>query len=202
MKWTSEQNKKLIELGSSSKDFDKIAQEIYQLYDVKHSGPACKIQYYKLINKPEDPETELSLKQIMTKKSKKEYIRLWRLQHEDEYRAYYKKYNRSAKYKQIAKIKREELYQDVNYRLARSIRNALYRLMKSKTNIKTSILDYSSNQLKEHLEKHFHSIMDFNNYGSVWSIKFINAPENFNLKNKEEFEKASSLKNLTVDYSK
>lgn len=80
------------------------------------------------------------------------------------------------------------------------INRSIYRAFKKKKEgfIWESVINISYKELKEHLEKQFDDVMNWDNYGSHWVIDKIIPTSMFkysNVKN-NEFKKAWSLKNL------
>ena len=61
-----------------------------------------------------------------------------------------------------------------------------------------SLVDYSLEELKQHLEKQFVEGMNWNNYGSHWHIDHIRPVVSFDIKSTdcEDFKKCWSLKNI------
>lgn len=201
MKWTNKQHKLLIELGDKHKDknWQDIANQINLTFGTKYTQFACSSRYYSTHNKKEiDIDNELTLRQIMRKKSNTEYQRLYRLQNEDHYRAHYRKYNKSKKFKEIRKAYRQKKANDPNFKLANNIRTSVCKLLRSKNNIKSKVLMMTRDQLRKHVENKFDKYLNWDNYGKLWTLKYVTTLESFDLRNEEEFKKACSLDNITI----
>lgn len=145
------------------------------------------------------------------KEEKKEYDRVYRKTHVDRIRNYSNEWH-SNKYET-----------DVFFRLSKvvsaNIRNVLFNNNSGKNGISCfTKLDYSIQQLKEHLEKRFESWMSWNNYGKydvkvwddndpatwTWQIDHI-IPQSdlpYTSMDDENFKKCWALENLRPYSSK
>ncbi len=85
---------------------------------------------------------------------------------------------------------------DINYRLAKNIRNRIYKLIKgNRPGSAVKNLGCTIEELKLHLESKFQDNMSWDNYGK-WHIDHIRPLDGFNLTNPEEFKKACHYSNL------
>lgn len=81
----------------------------------------------------------------------------------------------------------------INRNFSKRIRNAI-----KKNQPLENMLDYTLEELIEHLEKQFRKGMSWENYGKVWHIDHIKPIFSFNYKTKddEDFKKCWALENL------
>lgn len=105
------------------------------------------------------------------------------------------------KWKQYVCEKRNE-EQKINYKMRKHVSKMVRLYLKKQNKIKKSsvwkALDYTPQQLKEHLEKQFDSNMSWDNYGTYWHIEHI-IPQSkliYENYNDENFKKCWTLENL------
>jgi len=100
------------------------------------------------------------------------------------------------KYKEAARNYQKEKRKDNFKRLSMNLSKAIWECLKEKKNrIRwEKFVDYSLNDLKEHLESKFKNSMTWDNYGSYWHLDHIKPLSWFNLET--EFNKAWALNNL------
>ena len=103
----------------------------------------------------------------------------------------------SEKKKQNAYVK-NKYKTNPNYRLRHSFSSLLRHHLKTNKNKKHTfnILNYSLEDLKNHLEKKFNKKMNWDNYGKYWHVDHIIPASHFNQLNELEFIKCWSLENL------
>lgn len=89
---------------------------------------------------------------------------------------------------------------NLNYRINQNIGIDIWHALKQNKNGKKwqTLVGYSVEDLKNHLEKSFDDNMKWNNYGSYWSIDHIKPRSLFNFKNHtdKEFKECWALENL------
>lgn len=117
----------------------------------------------------------------------------------DKIKEYQEKYNK--KYRK--RYYKNKLKTDINYQMSQWCRNQIYRCINSNKNKHTfDILGYTSQDLREHLEKQFRDGMNWSNHGTLWHIDHIKPLCSFNFElpngevNYEEVKIANSLDNL------
>ena len=119
---------------------------------------------------------------------KKEYDRKWRAANPEK---------NLASINRAAKVRLSTLKGKLNCRLASSIRSSLKAGTKKNRHWE-SLVDFTIDQLKNHLEKLFTPEMTWENYGTYWSIdhKLPIAVFNFEKPEHIDFRLCWSLKNL------
>lgn len=136
-----------------------------------------------------------------------DYAKNYRNEHKQEIKAYRKAYyarntNRlktySSEYKRQNKDKVHDYYMHnkINYDLFKAINSAFKGILNK--SIYFDYLDYTIQELKEHLESQFTPEMSWDNYGSYWEIDHIIPINTFCLKSfeDEDFRVCWSLSNL------
>jgi len=137
------------------------------------------------------------------------YTNVWnkKRRSEDEnlhkwYKEYNKQYNKTHREK-INKNKLKRIHSNPSIKLKATISTAIYNSLKGRNILKNkykwqSLVGYSVQQLKEHLERQFMPEMTWKNYGSYWHIDHIRPQSWFNFKSvkDEEFKKCWALENL------
>ena len=120
---------------------------------------------------------------------------------------YNKKYKQTEKYKQRRRQYNIKYYnkkkKDINFTISQLCRQYVFRCIKDKKDKHTfDILGYTSQDLREHLEKQFRDGMNWSNHGTLWHIDHIKPLCSFNFElpngevNYEEVKIANSLDNL------
>ncbi len=126
------------------------------------------------------------------KECMKNYKDLWKVENKEHYAIYNNNYIKNRK------------ENDINYRIKCNLSTNLYHIIKYRKNffpIK-KILNYTIDELRKHLEIQFNENMDWNNYGSYWSIDHIIPQSLYNFVkedgylNFDEIQKCYSSKNL------
>lgn len=113
-------------------------------------------------------------------------------------------FSRESKDKYNAYVK-NKYYNNINYRLAVSLRNRTYIAVKKgqKTGSAVSDLGCSIKELRNYLEEKFSEGMNWNNWGEKgWHIDHIAPLSSFDLSNREEYLKAVNYKNLQPLWAK
>lgn len=156
-------------------------------------------QYFKqnYDRKKDDIQYKKSLKDYNTKNKEKNkiYMKQYKQSHKDYFIDYMRNYN-----KRRCKV-------DLNFKISKWCRTQIRRCLNSKKKANTfNILDYTPEQLINHLQQHFKHDMNWDNYGKVWNIDHIKPLCSFNFiddngeVNYEEVRKANSLQNLIPLY--
>lgn len=92
---------------------------------------------------------------------------------------------------------KKRLKEDNNYRLKFNLASNFRNHLKNKNGRKTfDILGYTVNELRNHLEVQFDSLMNWDNYGSYWHVDHIKPASLFNHENDNEVMECWSLNNL------
>lgn len=107
-----------------------------------------------------------------------------------------KKRYRNKNLKEVQKKQREyqrEKIKDPTYRLSKNISKAIWSWLKGNKNYRhwEDFVDYSLEELREHLESQFDNYMSWDNYGSYWHVDHIK-PKSLC----ESFEEIWKLSNL------
>jgi len=104
----------------------------------------------------------------------------------------YKKYN--------VKYHKEMYHLNISHKLSKNFSNAIYRnLAKQKSNTHwEEFVDFTLDELKQHLESLFDDNMSWDNYGSYWHVDHIVPVAAFNYQSylDESFKRCWSLQNL------
>ena len=109
------------------------------------------------------------------KKNKKEYLRKQReRKNSDEFREWARKHDAKRR-------------QNIDFRLAKSLRDRLYHAIKRglKFQSASKLVGCSIDELKEHLSKQFDDVMSWENYGK-WHIDHIRPCDSFDLTDKDQ----------------
>ena len=117
-----------------------------------------------------------------------DYQKEWRANNPEKYKAQYM--NRDKKKSQ-----------DPKYKLCKSMRNGMLQSLKNGSKNGRSwesLVDYTIQDLKKHLEALFDDRMSWDNYGSYWHIDHIRPRSSFNFDKPEdeEFKECWALSNL------
>jgi hypothetical protein len=139
-----------------------------------------------------------------TKERKSKNHKKWYLDNKDKWNSYIKEYREknADKIRQIKRIyHKTRKNNDPIYKLINNFRTAIYQVLKE-NNVKKNghyfaILQYSQNDLIDHLEKQFIDGMTWENYGK-WHVDHIRPVSSFKINEigDEEFMKCWSLQNL------
>jgi len=117
-----------------------------------------------------------------------EYNRKWRKKKIEHFR----KWNR-----EYAKTKRRK---NLKFRLDSNMSSMIWKTLKKEKNERhwEILVDYSLEELMNHLEQHFDDKMNWDNYGTYWVIDHLIPRRVFRYKTAEnpEFKKCWALKNL------
>jgi len=153
-----------------------------------------KNQYNKQYNQEHKEEKKQYNKQWRQdhKEEKKQYNKQWRQdhreqtkqynqEHREQTKQYNKQYNQDHKEekKQYNKQWSKNRYQiDIMYRLNRIIRSAIKQSLKKNSLSKNhrpweTLVGFTIQELKLHLEKQFDSNMNWNNHGTYWHLDHI-----------------------------
>jgi hypothetical protein len=92
---------------------------------------------------------------------------------------------------------------DYAYKLKKQLGSAVWAYLKRDSNSKyLSLLPFHISELKPHLEKQFKSDMNWNNYGTCWSLDHIKPISSFNIvdENCDDFRECWSFNNLQPLY--
>lgn len=115
----------------------------------------------------------------------------------------HRKYNQEHKEQRLRYKGKWQKYQretNPKYRLDENMGTAIWRSLKDKKAGRKweTLVNYTLKELIEHLEKHFNSKMNWNNYGSYWAVDHIKPSSLFNYTSPEdlEFKQCWTLKNL------
>jgi len=135
------------------------------------------------------------------KEHKKEYSRKWR----EENPEYSKEYREEHK-KQYNEYQQERRKNNQKYRLNNNISRAIRHSLNNGKSGRhwEDLVDYTLDDLKEHLEDQFENWMNWDNHGTAnkdkktWQIDHIKPVNSFdfNLPNNEEFKQCWALENL------
>ena len=141
---------------------------------------------------------------IKNKEYLDEYIKKWYEQNKEYRKEYLKEYceNNVDKIRELKRnYQKTRKNNDPIYKLINNFRTAIYQVLKE-NNVKKNghyfaILQYSQNDLIEHLEKQFIDGMTWENYGK-WHVDHIRPVSSFKINEigDEEFMKCWSLQNL------
>lgn len=152
-------------------------------------------------------------KEFETNKSKQKYCtKECYEKHDREYmliylQTYNSKYKSTKKYKEKRTEYNKTYFNknknDINFIISNLCRQHVSRCIKREKNRHTfDILGYTSQDLREHLEKQFRDGMNWSNHGTLWHIDHIKPLCSFNFElpngevNYEEVKIANSLDNL------
>lgn len=124
----------------------------------------------------------------------------WQQNHPEEY---YKSVLRSRK-KYLKRLKDNDFSKYMQIKLTKYMRTKISQLVKNKTKHTFDALNYSVNDLINHLEKKFKKYMNWKNYGKMWHIDHI-IPESwfsYDSTDDYEFKQCWRLNNLQPKYAK
>lgn len=162
---------------------------------------------YKLKRKAYESQPEI-------KEKRRLWMKQWRHNNYEHYSDWRKKRMSSLEFKAkrkayrklpYVKIKEREyekfkMKTDIKYKLRRNIKAGIYSSLKKGKNGNSweKLVGYTTNDLKQHLEKQFDKNMNWNNYGNFWEIDHILPISYFKFQsyNDEEFKKCWALNNL------
>ena len=111
------------------------------------------------------------------KEEKKQYNKQWRQDHREQTKQYNQEHREQTK--QYNKQWSKNRYQiDIMYRLNRIIRSAIKQSLKKNSLSKNhrpweTLVGFTIQELKLHLEKQFDSNMNWNNHGTYWHLDHI-----------------------------
>lgn len=125
----------------------------------------------------------------------------WRCLHSEQLKEYHNVYNNRPDVKERRnKLYREKYSQNINLRISQSISVAIRHSLKGNKNWIhwENIVNYSIEQLKQHLECQFTDDMSWDNYGDYWEIDHIIPINTFNITSMDDlsFKVCWSLANL------
>jgi hypothetical protein len=127
------------------------------------------------------------------KEERREYTRNFIINN-PQYGKEWKKRNR----KRLREQENERRATDINFKLKKNVSRAVSHAIKKSGMSSFKCLPYTTQELREHLEKQFDSKMSWDNYGDYWHIDHIipHSMFKYTSMNDEEFKKCWSLSNL------
>ena len=110
----------------------------------------------------------------------------------------YKKKWKEANKDKINEQERKSCVSDINFRLKKNVSRAIGHAITKNGNSTFKYLPYTTQELKQHLEKQFDSNMSWSNYGSYWHIDHIMPRSLFQYISMEDaaFKECWALSNL------
>jgi hypothetical protein len=164
-------------------------------YDVRNREKLSEYhKQYSLKNKE-----KIKLYQKEYHCSNKQKTKKYRENNKEKIKKTKKQYRQNNKEK-INECRRLKLKNNINFRLAHTLRVRLNKVLKSKSINKTfqshvKFIGCSLTELKNHLEKQFIEGMNWENYGK-WHIDHIKPLSNFDLKDEQQVKCACHYTNL------
>lgn len=139
-----------------------------------------------------------------------EYRKKWneKLKEEKYWKSYYQKNKEKiAGYSKLEKVVerrkkkwKERYYTNTSYRLKEILKANFHLFFKDKGKNKTlsftSVVDYTYEELKEHLTKNFREGMSWGNFGELWEIHHIKPQSMFNVEDVDDVKKCWKLNNM------
>lgn len=160
-------------------------------------------RYYKK-NAEKVQECVKRYRQKNTKKLQ-EYQRRYYQENTEKFREKNRRYQKENREK-IRKYENKKRKENINYRLARQIRDHLRRAIKRGATKNSSSLKYlgcSICKLKKHLERQFHPGMTWDNWSKDgWHIDHIRPLASFDLTDEKQLRKACHYTNLQPMWAK
>jgi len=137
---------------------------------------------------------------------RKEYMKEYNQEYNLKYKSKRKKYNKKYKKLNRKQINNRErfLYKtDINYKLAKNLRNRLGQVIKNNSKFISVIklIGCSVKFLKQYLELQFEPSMTWNNYGK-WHVDHIRPCASFDLSKESEQKKCFHYTNLQPLWAK
>jgi len=128
-----------------------------------------------------------------TENGKKRYIRYSRSEKGKETNKKIMK-----KYRKTEKFKKNSLYRNISSSIRHSLKES------KKDGSWTTLVEFTLNELKQHIELQFKEGMNWKNYGNKWHIDHIRPIASFNITDckSNEFKKCWDLKNLQPLWAK
>jgi len=127
---------------------------------------------------------------------RKVYSKMYREKNGEKIKDYFNK-NKLKLNKNKNKYIKDRIKTDHQFRLKRNIKRLFSFFMKGKKYKSTfEYLNYTLEELKDHLEKQFDSNMSWSNYGKYWEIDHIIALHWFNFMDEGDIKKCWNLRNL------
>jgi hypothetical protein len=171
-------------------------------YKADSRYPRCKL-YRKEYSKTHREEACLYKKAWYKKHKDKCDTRMkeWRDNHKEYLQKYFHDYqvsNRDRISRRTNEYNKKRRKSDIEFRLATNLRRRLNKIIRSYVKVGSHIKDLGCTlaELKHHLESKFQPEMNWDNYGTVWSIDHIMPLANFDLTDKEQLKKAVHFSNL------
>lgn len=98
----------------------------------------------------------------------------------------------------INKLKQQKRNSDLMFRFNECVSSSIYYALKHNKACEhwENLVDFTFDELKEHIEKQFTPEMSWSNRGSYWELDHIIPVNTFNLQDKAEFKICWSLANL------
>ena len=129
----------------------------------------------------------------------RQYSREWRKKNPNYYRDWRKKnpdYYKAEKHREQSRLNMKKYRQSVNGKLKNTLNTLFNRYLKNKRKSCLSFLDYSIDELREHIESQFSEDMNWDNYGRLWSVDHIIPQNLYDFSKESEIKKCWNLRNL------
>ena len=139
-----------------------------------------------------------------------EYRKKWneKLKEEKYWKLYYQK--NKEKLTEYSKLEdvverrkkrwKERYYTDTSFRLKEILKANFHLFFKDKGKNKTlnftSVIDYTYEELKEHLTQNFREGMSWDNFGELWEIHHIKPQNMFDIENIDDVKECWNLNNM------
>lgn len=166
----------------SSENWRKQNPNYSKEYELKRKG--TRLEYQREYEK-------------QNKEKRAQQHREWYEQNKEKQFNYRKQYYEQNKDK-INKQKQQKRLDNPIYRFNENFSSSLHDALSDNAEFRhwEQYVDYTFNELKEHLEKQFILEMNWDNFGSYWEVDHIIPQNTFNLNNIDEFKICWSLCNL------